>query len=611
MVLTNQFSWMIGGPQGTGVDSSATLFIRSCAVAGLNVYGKREYHSNIMGEHSYFQVRVSETPVQSHVDPVHLLATFDDETARIHAHEVIENGYFLYDANVTKLENLDLAPGVKTLALPYADILNEVSAETGQPVAKLQIMKNTIAVAASLAMTHFEASYIEKALQGIFTGSKAKLVPLNMKVAEKAYAFIKEQGIADSFPYRLQAMTSSPPRMILNGTTAVALGKLKAGCKFQSYYPITPASDESVYLEGHPEYGVNVVQCEDEIAAMCMAVGASLTGVRASTSSSGPGFGLKAEGLGWAGINEVPVVVYNYQRGGPSTGLPTRHEQGDLLYSLFIGHGEFPKILLAPGDMTECFKFSFEAFNIADYYQTPVIMLVDKALANNTCTVPVFDESNLKINRGKRASDELLKDYASQPDYKGQFPRFAESEDGISVRPVPGQEFGIFWNTGDEHDQWGHISEDPDTRIMMHSKRMRKLTTASKNIPQELQYELYGPEDADMTILTWGSAKGPVLDAMPILKSDGISINVLQVRLMSPFPVDAITNILNRAKVKVGVEQNFTGQLARLVRMETGIKMDHMVTKFTGRPMSETEITGALREIAKQKTEKVVLTYGH
>lgn len=610
MAIINQFSWMIGGPQGTGVDSSATLFIRSCAVAGLNVFGKREYHSNIMGEHSYFQVRVSENTVYSHVDPVHLLATFDQETAHIHAHEVVENGYFLYDATITKPEELELLPGVKTIALPYAQIIEEVAAQTGQTVAKLNIMKNTIAVAASFALTGFDINNIEKALKGLFTGKKAKLVELNMEVARKAYAAVSQADI-DAFPWKLQDVQGAPARMILNGTTAAALGKLKAGCKFQSYYPITPASDESVYLEGHTEYGINVVQCEDEIAAMCMAVGAALTGVRASTSSSGPGFGLKAEGLGWAGINEVPVVVYNYQRGGPSTGLPTRHEQGDLLYTLFIGHGEYPKIVLAPGDMSECYYQSFDAFNYAERYQTPVIVLCDKALANNTNTVPVFDESRLTIDRGKRVTQDELNAYAQTPDYKGQFPRFSESADGVSPRPVPGMKHGIYWNTGDEHDKWGHISEDPETRIWMQNKRMRKLETALAEIPESDQYTLYGPEDADYTVVTWGSAKGPLLDAMPILQSDGISINVLQLKLMSPFPVEAVKRILSRAKVKIGFEQNFTGQLAKLISLETGIRMDHQVSKYTGRPISETEAIAALREITSQKTEKVVLRYGH
>lgn len=612
MEMINQFSWMIGGPQGTGVDSSATLFIRACAVAGLNVYGKREYHSNIIGDHSYFQVRVSETPVYSHVDPVHLLASFDNETARVHAHEVVPNGFFMYDANVTKLETLDLDPTVKTLALPYAQILEEVAAETGQPVAKLQIMKNTIAVGASLAMVNFEISYLEKALKGIFTGKKAKLVDLNMQVAKKAYSFIQSQNVADSFPHKIVAMPQAPARMILNGSNAVALGKLKAGCRFQSYYPITPASDESTYLEASSHLGINVVQCEDEIAAMCMAVGASLTGVRAATSSSGPGFGLKAEGLGWAGINEVPVVVFDYQRGGPSTGLPTRHEQADLLYALFIGHGEFPKIVMAPGDMAECFYDTFEAFNWADQYQTPVIMLVDKALANNTATSPTLEEGHLKINRGKRATDAYLAEQAEKEDAKkGLFARYTDTPDGVSVRGVLGQPNGIYWCTGDEHDVYGHISEDPENRIMMQNKRMGKLKLALKEIPQEFQYKTYGPEDADYTVVTWGSTTGAVRDALPQLASDGITVNILQLRLLSPFPVEAVTQILKRSKTLIGLEMNFTGQLAKLVRMETGVAMDHEVVKYTGRPISETEVVAALRQIVKEKSEKVVLSYGH
>lgn len=614
MKTINEFSWMIGGPQGSGVDSSANLFLRACAVAGLRAYGKREYHSNIIGEHSYFQVRVSEKYVYSHVDPVHLLMSFDKETAHVHSDEVVSGGYFFYDPQVTKLEELHFQDGVVKYEVPYKEILEEISAETGQPYGKVQIMKNVICVAISWALLGMDKSYLERALKGIFTGSKAKLVAMNMSVVDKAYKFVTPEMI-EAFPHKLQPVDGAEPSLILSGTTACALGKLKAGCKFQSYYPITPASDESVYLESHPEYGVNVVQCEDEIAAMCMAVGASLTGTRSATSSSGPGFGLKAEGLGWAGINEVPVVVYNYQRGGPSTGLPTRHEQGDLLFSLFICHGEFPKIVVAPGDIAECFEYSFHAFNYADMFQTPVIMIPDKAQANNTMTIPVFDESKLVINRGKMATDEHLEELSKQEGFKGQFPRFDvdydnPSKDPISMRAVPGQKHGIFWCTGDEHDKFGHISEDPATRIAMQTKRMSKLKLALETIPKEQQYTLYGPEDADITVVTWGSAKGPLLDAMPILASDGIKMNVLQIRLMSPFPAEDVTNILKKAKVKVGFEMNYTGQLAKLVALETGIQMDHQVSKFTGRPISETEAVSAIREIANQKTERVVLSYG-
>jgi 2-oxoglutarate ferredoxin oxidoreductase subunit alpha len=291
--------------------------------------------------------------------------------------------------------------------------------------------------------------------------------------------------------------------------------------------------------------------------------------------------------------------------------LPTRHEQGDLLYAIFMGHGEFPRIVVAPGDMTECFYDAFYAFNWADQFQMPVIVLCDKALANNTSTIPVFDESTLQINRGKLVSDAYLAELASKPDYQGQFHRFTDSPDGVSMRATLGQMHGIHWLTGDEHDTLGHITEDPDTRIKMHNKRSQKLVTALKEIPEAMQYHLYGPEDADITVVVWGSGKGPMLDAMPILRSDGITINLLQIRLMCPFPVDAVTRILNRAKVKIGLEQNYSGQLARLVRMETGIAMDHQVSKYTGRPMSETEVVSAIRNIVSQKTQKVVLSYGH
>ena len=609
MKTTNEFSWMIGGPQGSGIDSSANLFLRAAAVAGLKCYGKREYHSNIIGEHSYFQVRVSEKEVFSHVDPVHLLVTFDQETAHVHSDEVIPGGYFMYDANITDPATLTFQDNVTKIPIPYKEILEEYCAETGQPFAKAQIMKNVIAVAVSCALLQLEESYLEKALKGIFTDSKAKLVPLNMKVVEKAYKFVTQEMI-DGFPYKLEAQPDAPAQMIMNGSTAVALAKIKAGCRFQSYYPITPASDESTYLESHPEYGVNVVQCEDEIAAMCMAVGAALTGVRAATSSSGPGFGLKAEGIGWAGINEVPVVIFNYQRGGPSTGLPTRHEQGDLLYSINIGHGETPKIVIAPSDMNECFDLTFHAFNYAEQFQTPVIMLPDKCLANNTQTITPFDESKLVINRGKRVTQDELNKMAESPEFDGQFHRFAYTDDGISPRAFPGMEHGIFWCTGDEHDTLGHISEDPENRIKMHTKRMEKLTLASQLIPQEHQYTLYGPEDADMTVVTWGSAKGPLLDAMPLLASDGIRYNVLVIRLVAPFPVEAVKKILSKAKTKIGFEMNYAGQLAKLVAMETGIQMDQLVTKFTGRPISETEAVQALREVSQKQSGKVVLSHG-
>jgi len=579
----------------------------------LHCYGKREYHSTIKTSHSYTQVRVSENDIRSHVDPVHLLTTFEKSAPFVHANEIVAGGGFIYDPKLTDPAELDLDPGVQLYPVPYDDILKDLADELGIPLAQALIMKNTLSVGASLALCNFDIQYIESALKGTFTGRKAKLVASNVKAAEAGFKYVEAQGWAEKFPYRLQAVPNAAPQMILAGTTAVALGKLKAGCKFQTYYPITPASDESVYLEGVAnKYGMAVVQAEDEIASACMSVGGALTGVRSATSTSCPGFDLMAEPLGWACINEVPVVVFDYQRGAPSTGLPTRHEQGDLLPAVFLGHGMPPRIVVAPGGMDEYFESAFHAFNYADKYQTPVIVLTDKCVGNNTQTLAPFKEDHLRIDRGKMVTDAELQRLASLQDYPGQFKRFSiDTPDGVSPRPILGQEHGLYWNTGDESDEYGHITEDPANRIAMMDKRQKKMETALKEIPAEQQYSLWGPENADVTVLAWGSTVGPLRDAMPILASDGITYNILQVRLMWPFPAEAVSLILSKAKVKVGFEMNQTGQLAQLVRMETGIAMDHQVKKYQGRPISETEAVQAMRDVVKNQVKEVVLTYGN
>ncbi|MEK6569768.1 MAG: 2-oxoacid:acceptor oxidoreductase subunit alpha, partial [Bacteroidota bacterium] len=404
-----------------------------------------------------------------------------------------------------------------------------------------------------------------------------------------------------------------------------ALGKLAGGCTFQTYYPITPASDESVYLEAHETFkltdgadsqegSIVVVQTEDEIAAITMATGAALAGARAATATSGPGFSLMAEGMGWAGMNEVPVVITIYSRGGPATGLPTRHEQGDLLFALHAAHGEFPRLVLASGDMEEAFYDAARAFNYAEQFQTPVIHLVDKALANSTQTFPIFDTRRVPINRGKLlAQDELVTNGG------GPYRRFAFAEDGVSPRALLGTPGAVFWNTGDEHDEVGHISEDPENRDLMMEKRMRKLETAAEVIPLEEKVNFFGPKDAEATIVSWGTPKGAILDALDLLEAEGLKVNFLQVRLINPFPVGYVTHVLSRAKLKIDIEMNYSGQFASLVRQHTGIAMDHLVVKYNGRPISRDEVYESVKMImtnsdspqrVELSTRKVVLHHG-
>jgi len=312
-----------------------------------------------------------------------------------------------------------------------------------------------------------------------------------------------------------------------------------------------------------------------------------------------------AEGLAWAGINEVPVVVTLYQRAGPSTGLPTRHEQGDLRFALHIGHGDFPRIVLASGDLEEVFYDTPKSFNYAERYQMPVIHIVDKAMANSDQTYPIFDTSSVKLDRGYLLTGDLGEN--GDTEYK----RFKLTESGVSPRPTIGTKGGIYWNTGDEHTEFGHISEDPTTRVMMMDKRMRKLDLAAKEIPIEEKVHFFGPQNADITIVSWGSTKGAILDAMEWLKEDGLSVNFLQVRLIHPFPTEYMKDVLCRAKKIVNIEMNFTAQFAGVLRENTLIAPHCNVVKYNGRPMSCEEIYKAIKDVADGSAlARVVLTHG-
>jgi len=621
MKVVNEVAWMIGGPQGTGVDSSANLFSQACATAGLWVFGKREYHSNIKGKHSYFQVRVSDKPIHSHVDEVHVLATFEDSTARLHAHEVVKGGALIYDPTKIMLDDLNLKSGVITLPIDFNTTLRHVAEVTGEEYAKLAIMKNVIAVAASMALLRMDISHMEATLSRLFTGKKAKLVPTNMAAVKKAYEAVDAlpDEMHDQFPYHLEPLKNMPKRLLINGAQANSLGKLKAGCRYQSYYPISPATDESNYLESHPEYGIAVVQCEDEIAAIDMALGAATTGVRASTATSGPGFCLMSEGLGWGGMNEVPIVLFDYQRGGPSTGLPTRNEQGDLMFAAFGGHGEYPRLVMAPATISDHFNLAFESFNYADRFQTPVVILNDKFLTHSLETIPPFKEDHLSIDRGRLATPQELE--AAIADGKG-FPRFRpDAKAGVSPRPYPGQEGSPYWMTGDEHDDYGHITENPETRRKMHEKRMGKFKLMLEQVPEDRQFSLNGDPNADVTMVCWGSTFGVLEDALPLLKEKGVSANFLHVRMLYPFPI-AAEKILRKAKKLILVENNWGTQLGHLIRMTTGLFIPAQIVKYTGRPMSLGEVVGAVVKLIKkevtpeadtltgQSIEKVVLTYG-
>jgi len=636
----DQLSWMIGGPQGSGVDSGANIFSRAVAYGGLYVYGKREYHSNIKGEHSNYVVRVDSKPVLSHLDEIDFLLTFDPETLFRHIHKVVPGGVLIYDVNqenisIDKIPTIDKAAnkrikaflsergvgfsvgdvvdyakrnGILTYGVSYSRLLEELAERLNNPqIARMDVMINVMAVAVSLALLQYDFKFVQEAIKYVFKAKK-KVADLNIESARFVYEYVLKNFVQTN--YKLEAVDRNDDYILIQGYQASALGKIAGGCRFQTYYPITPASDESVYLEdnavfdlvdGEGKGSIVVVQTEDEISAITMAIGAGLAGVRASTATSGPGFSLMAEGLGWAGMNEVPVVVTLYQRGGPSTGLPTRHSQEDLLFAVHTGHGEFPRIVYASGDIEEIFYDVVKVFNYAERYQLPVIHLIDKAMANAIMTVKKFDISKIVIDRG-----DLVESFND-----GVYKRFKFTETGISPRARLGVENAVFWNTGDEHDEFGHITEDHEVRTMMVDKRMKKLEVALNEIPNDDKAVIYGDEDAEYVVLSWGSTKGAILEAMEKLKSEGYKLKFIQVKLLHPFPRDLVIDMLGSSKYLIDVEQNKMGQFGMILKREILRDIDYYVLKYNGRPMSLSEVYLALKLILDRKANKIqVLNHG-
>ncbi len=621
---------MAGGPQGSGVDSSANIFARACCYGGLHVYGKREYSSNIKGLHSYFQIRVSPEEVRALGESVDLLCTFDAESVVRHIWEVAPGGGIICDTGVleTKIFSIPTLPpsfleefrknldknglqtetvndllsevkknDVRIYAIPYLEMLKEIGKEVGEEqLSKLTRMINVLTLGVSFGIVNYDKKNVEKAVNIIF-GKKPSIVSMNLLAFNKAYDYAREKFGDTGF--KLNTIKTDEERIFLQGTQAVALGKLAGGCRIQTYYPITPASDESEYLEENQVLekggGIIVMQTEDEIAAITMAIGAALTGTRSATSTSGPGFSLMVEGMGWAGNNEVPVVINYYQRAAPSTGLPTRHGQDDLRFSIHASHGEFPRIILCSGDIEECFYDAARAFNYAERYQIPVIHLIDKALANSNMSCKMLDPCFVIIERG----DLLTEEDIAGKDYR----RFEFTDNGISPRLPLGTPGVVFWNTGDEHSESGHITEEPAMRTRMLEKRMKKLDTANREILLEEKIKFFGDEDAPAIIVSWGSPKGAILNAMEMLKKDGYRTGFLQIRMPHPLPEEYITKALGKASKKIDIEGNYSGQLASIIREKTGILMDYFVLKWNGRPMSSDEVYNALLRIMQDKAQ--------
>ena len=592
--IVNKFSWKIGGEAGDGIlNAGLQMFAKTCLRSGLQVFATAEYPSLIRGGHNNLDVRVSDSEVFSHTKETNLIVAMNKDTIDKHKHKLSDNAGVIYDGDFVKITQADFEnPTIRLYSVPLYKIANENGGK---------IMRNTVALGATMALVDFDMELFNKVISDNFGIKKGTaIVDANIKAAKAGYDYIKN-NYPDDFKFKLEKMNREN-NMFLSGNEAITAGAIKAGCKFYAAYPMTPASSILSNMAAQERnFNIVVKHTEDEIAAVNMAIGASYAGVRAATGTSGGGFALMAEGFGMAAQTEVPLVVIEAQRPGPGTGMATHSGQGDLRFMLHASTDEFPRVVIAPGDVEECFYKTIDAFNIAEKYQMPVIVLTDKFLGESFWTVKEFDTSKVKIDRGLLLSDsemENIKDYR----------RYKVTEDGISPRAVPGQKNGMHTASSYEHDEEGYEREEEEIRVMMHNKRFKKLAELAKEINEP---KIYGPENADATIISWGSTKGPIREAMKLLHADGLSVNFLQVIFMSPFPSKKIADVINNSNRTIIIENNKTSQLGGIIREQTGLDVDHRILKYDGRPFSPEDIHAGVKEILNNEELKEVVFSKH
>ncbi|HEY76175.1 MAG TPA: 2-oxoacid:acceptor oxidoreductase subunit alpha [Thermoflexia bacterium] len=577
----NDLTIRIGGEAGMGLESSGAGFSKALTRGGLYVFGLPDYYSRIRGGHNFFSVRVAPHPLYSHAEPVHVLLALDLETIRRHIGAVVPGGAVIYDAKEDLPDDLHRAD-VNFCPIPLTALAEEKGGRA--------VMRNTLAFAVAAGLIGFDPTYLESVVRDNFARKGQAVVDANLRVVEAGV----DTGCAfqADFPYHMEAIPDAPRRLILNGNEAFALGALAGGCRFVAAYPMTPGTPVLHWFAAHAEqYGVVTKHAEDEIGAINMAIGAAYVGARALVPTSGGGFSLMVEALGLAGITETPVVIYNAQRPGPATGMPTRTEQGDLLFVIHASQGEFPRFVLAPGTVEESFRAGWRAFNLADRYQTPVIVLSDHYLAVAYRTVEPdalsFDE--VTIDRGALLTPEDL------DGLEGDYRRFRVTDSGISPRATPGHPKAVWTTTANEHDELGAINEEPENRIAQVDKRMRKLDGMAREVEGPIRY---GPEEAELTLLCWGSTYGPAREAVDRLNAERLGwANLLHFHDLWPFPVEATRAALERTKRTIVVEGNATGQLESLLRTHLGYTADGSIRRYDGRAFTPEQIEQRIKRI--------------
>ncbi|MCL4489825.1 MAG: 2-oxoacid:acceptor oxidoreductase subunit alpha [Chloroflexi bacterium] len=567
----------VGGDSATGgIVTTGEVFARIAAYSGLEVYTTRTIPAEIKGGHVMFQARIAPDMVWSQGDDLDMLIAFDQESIDRYYPLVRAQGLLIYNSN----ESQPPAPnGVKQYPLPLNDLAKSINFQRGRNIITIGAMVKLFGLPFETA-----ALVVEKQL-----GRKKDLLDQNLLALKTGYEYV-EQNVTRTAPYQLSPRDGGQDqeRLVLNGNQALSIGAIAAGCRFYAGYPITPASDIMEFLAGEfPKIGGTMIQAEDEMAAITMTLGASFTGVRSMTATSGPGLSLMTEMLGHATMAEIPIVVVDVQRAGPSTGMPTKVSQGDLRLSVFGAHDDAPRIVVAPVSVEDNFYQIINAFNLAEKYQTPVIYLSDQDMSVRVQTIPPFD-----LGRVKFVPREL---WNPAGDGAGDFERFKETTSGVSPMSLPGMKGGQYVAEGLEHLPSG----EPDYTPEMHSRNMfkrgKKIRGAAEVAEEWGMLERFGDLDAPVAICGWGSTIGPVREAVTQAQSEGMPVAVLYTKMIYPLPRKEIAEFIASRRAIIVPEMNYTGQFARMIQAEFWREVIS-VRKYGGVPFETREVYAEIKK---------------
>lgn len=589
--MTNIIAIRFAGAAGDGIETVGELLIKICAKKGLHVFAYRSYQSVIRGGHVWFQIRISEKPLTHFGDYYDILVTLNKDGILYDTLFLKEKGFIIHDKNIVKFTKEDVRKEFQDIPVPLIEIAKMYS--------KLPVVQNTVALGALAALLGFNFEEVKEIIIDTFKGKGKDIIEMNIAAARGGYEYVN-----NIYGKKFNFSNNSERKPFISGAFSIAFGAFVAGCKFYAAYPMTPASPILHWLASHSKKcGIIVIQPEDEIAVINMAIGAAHAGVRAMVATSGGGFALMSEAVGLAGMTETPVVIINSQRGGPSTGLPTKTEQGDVRQVLGAGQSDYPKAVIAPRDIEEAYYTIIEAFNLAEKYQIPVIILTDLYLNESIKTLEKpLDYENVKIDRGWLINENEIKDYK----------RYLITENGVSPRALPGQKGYNYVAASDEHDEKGNLVSDVlaglpsmlEIRKKIMEKRMRKENYILKEFETP---KIYGDEDADVTLVSWGSTRGAVREAMEILRKEKVKVNSLEIKYLHPFQGEEIKKILQKSKTILLIENNYSAQVGGLIAQNTGIIIKHKLLRYDGEPITPLQIVNKVKEILKEKTEEIII----